>query len=85
MRLSHLRSFFDRIIEWGYPDAPTRNPVFAGDMPILYGTFESGCFHRHATSWFSVMGRSMIRRVEAGYRSLQTVKSGTEPIDSRTP
>ena len=34
MRLGHLRSFFDRIIEWDYTDAPTRNPVFAGDMPI---------------------------------------------------
>jgi integrase len=34
MRLSHLRCFFDRIIEWDYPDAPARNPVFAGDMPI---------------------------------------------------
>lgn len=34
MRLGHLRSFFDRIIEWDYSDAPTRNPVFAGDMPI---------------------------------------------------
>ncbi len=34
MRLGHLRSFFDRIIEWNYSDAPTRNPVFAGDMPI---------------------------------------------------
>jgi integrase len=34
MRLGHLRSFFDRIIEWGYSDAPARNPVFAGDMPI---------------------------------------------------
>lgn len=34
MRLGHLRCFFDRIIEWGYEDAPDRNPVFAGDMPI---------------------------------------------------
>ena len=34
MRISNLRSFFERIIEWGYPDAPKRNPVFAGDMPI---------------------------------------------------
>lgn len=34
MRISHLRSFFERIIEWGYLDAPARNPVFAGDMPI---------------------------------------------------
>jgi integrase len=34
MRMSNLRSFFERIIEWGYPDAPTHNPVFAGDMPI---------------------------------------------------
>jgi hypothetical protein len=34
MRLGHLRGFFDRIIEWDYPDAPARNPVFAGDMPI---------------------------------------------------
>lgn len=34
MRMGHLRSFFDRIIEWDYTDAPARNPVFAGDMPI---------------------------------------------------
>ena len=34
MRISHLRGFFERIIEWDYLDAPTRNPVFAGDMPI---------------------------------------------------
>jgi site-specific recombinase XerD len=34
MRISHLRGFFERIIEWGYLDAPARNPVFAGDMPI---------------------------------------------------
>jgi site-specific recombinase XerD len=34
MRLGNIRSFFDRIIEWGYDDAPVRNPVFAGDMPI---------------------------------------------------
>jgi integrase len=34
MRIGHLRGFFDRIIEWGYPDAPDRNPVFAGDTPI---------------------------------------------------
>jgi integrase len=34
MRLGHLRCFFDRIIEWGYDDAPARNPVFSGDNPI---------------------------------------------------
>jgi len=34
MRLGHLRCFFDRITEWGYDDAPARNPVFSGDMPI---------------------------------------------------
>ena len=34
MRLGHLRGFFDRIIEWDYTDAPARNPIFAGDMPI---------------------------------------------------
>jgi integrase len=34
MRLSHLRCLFDRIIEWDYPDAPPRNPIFSGDMPI---------------------------------------------------
>jgi integrase len=34
MRLGHLHGFFDRIIEWGYPDAPARNPVFAGDLPL---------------------------------------------------
>ena len=34
MRLGHLRGMFDRIIEWDYPDAPPRNPIFSGDMPI---------------------------------------------------
>lgn len=34
MRMSHLRCFFERIIEWDYPDTPARNPVFAGDMPL---------------------------------------------------
>ena len=31
--LSHLRSFFERIIEWDWPDAPGRVPIFAGDIP----------------------------------------------------
>ncbi len=34
MRLGHLRCLFDRIIEWDYTDAPPRNPIFSGDMPI---------------------------------------------------
>jgi integrase len=34
MRLGNIRGYFDRIIEWDYDDAPARNPVFAGDMPI---------------------------------------------------
>jgi integrase len=34
MKTGHLRGFFDRIIEWGYEDAPDRSPVFAGDVPI---------------------------------------------------
>ena len=33
-RLGRLRAFFQRIIEWGYEDAPTRVPIFAGDFPI---------------------------------------------------
>lgn len=33
-KISHLKRFFDRIIEWDYEDTPNRNPVFAGDMPI---------------------------------------------------
>ena len=32
--MGHLRAFFARIIEWGYPDAPARPPVFASDRPI---------------------------------------------------
>jgi integrase len=32
-RLRTLRVFFDRIIEWGYDDAPARNPLFHGDIP----------------------------------------------------
>lgn len=34
MRLSNLQGMFDRIIEWEYQDAPARNPIFAGDMPL---------------------------------------------------
>jgi len=33
MRLGMLMNFFDRIIEWGYPDAPARNPIYANDVP----------------------------------------------------
>ena len=32
-RLYMLRSFFDRIIEWDWDDAPRRNPVLKGDIP----------------------------------------------------
>ncbi len=33
-RLGMLRSFFDRIIEWDWPDAPARTPIFAVDVPV---------------------------------------------------
>ena len=33
-RLCALRGFFTRLIEWDIPDAPTRVPVLASDMPI---------------------------------------------------
>jgi site-specific recombinase XerD len=32
-RLGLLRTFFERIIEWGYDDAPVRVPIFPGDFP----------------------------------------------------
>jgi site-specific recombinase XerD len=32
-RLRTLRAFFERIIEWDWPDAPARNPVLGGDIP----------------------------------------------------
>ncbi len=32
-RLGLLRTFFERIIEWDYADAPARVPIFAGDFP----------------------------------------------------
>ena len=28
-----LRTFFERIIDWDYPDAPRRVPIFTGDLP----------------------------------------------------
>lgn len=34
-RLGTMRSFFDRIIEWDWPDAPARTPIFAADLPIV--------------------------------------------------
>ena len=32
-RLRTVRQFFERIIEWDWPDAPPRNPIIAGDIP----------------------------------------------------
>jgi integrase len=32
-RLSLLRTFFERVIEWDYDDAPRRVPIFPGDFP----------------------------------------------------
>jgi len=32
-RMRTVRHFFERIIEWDWPDAPARNPVIAGDIP----------------------------------------------------
>jgi site-specific recombinase XerD len=34
-RLGLMRSFFDRIIEWDWPDAPRRNPLFSNDLPMV--------------------------------------------------
>jgi len=34
-RLGTLRTFFDRIIEWDWPDAPARTPIFSIDLPII--------------------------------------------------
>src|SRR4029077_9139192 len=31
-RIRTVRAFFERIIEWDWPDAPPRNPVIAGDI-----------------------------------------------------
>jgi integrase len=33
-RLLTLRTFFERVAEWGYDDAPTRSLIFDGDLPI---------------------------------------------------
>lgn len=33
--LGLLRTFFERIIDWDYDDAPARVPIFAGDFPQL--------------------------------------------------
>jgi integrase len=32
-RLGTLRTFFDRIIEWDWAEAPARTPIFAADLP----------------------------------------------------
>src|SRR5680860_205691 len=33
MALGTLRTFFERVSEWDYPDAPTRVLIFNGDLP----------------------------------------------------
>jgi site-specific recombinase XerD len=32
-RLRMIRIFFERLIEWDWPDAPVRNPILHGDIP----------------------------------------------------
>jgi hypothetical protein len=32
-RLGMIRIFFERLIEWDWPDAPRRNPILHGDIP----------------------------------------------------
>ena len=32
-RLRMLKIFFDRVIEWDWPEAPRRNPILLGDIP----------------------------------------------------
>jgi len=32
-RLRTVRQFFERVIEWDWPEAPPRNPVISGDIP----------------------------------------------------
>ena len=32
-RMGQLRTFFTRIVEWGWDDAPMRVPIFFGDVP----------------------------------------------------
>lgn len=34
-RLGTLRTFFDRIGEWDWPDAPARTPIYSIDLPIV--------------------------------------------------
>ena len=34
-RLGTLRTFFDRIIEWDWDDAPARVPIFSIDLPVV--------------------------------------------------
>lgn len=34
MRMGHLSAFYQRIIEWDYPDVPARAPVYSSDRPI---------------------------------------------------
>ena len=34
-RLGTIRTFFDRIIEWDWADAPPRTPIFSIDLPIV--------------------------------------------------
>jgi site-specific recombinase XerD len=33
-RLRMIRIFFERLIEWDWPEAPRRNPIFHGDIPL---------------------------------------------------
>ncbi len=35
MRLGFVRTFFERIIEYGYDDAPARVPVYESDLPTV--------------------------------------------------
>lgn len=42
MRMGHLSAFYQRIIEWDYPDVPARAPVYSSDRPIKDKPLRSG-------------------------------------------
>lgn len=60
-RLGTLRAFFERLIEWGWEDAPARNPILAGDLPSPPEPLPKFLDDRRAARLMAAAGKASLR------------------------
>jgi site-specific recombinase XerD len=60
-RLTTLRVFFERVIEWGWEDAPKRNPLLVGDVPPAPEPLPKFLDDRRAAALMAVAAKAPLR------------------------